>query len=206
MADMLKQADEMQKTIDTHGEDARHHRGRWPPPRTTWSARCTNMTVDITELRDHIADFDDFFRPLRNYFYWEPHCFDIPVCWSMRSIFDTLDGIDTMTDDIQDLLPDMERLDALMPQMVALMPAMIATMKTMKNMHADHVSGPEGHAGSDATAMQDNSTAMGQAFDAVQERRLLLPAAGGLREPRLQARHEDVPVPGRTRGAVHHQP
>ena len=27
-----------------------------------------------------IANFDDFFRPIRNYFYWEPHCFDIPVC------------------------------------------------------------------------------------------------------------------------------
>ena len=53
------------------------------------------MTVDIAELRDNIANFDDFFRPLRNYFYWEPHCFDIPVCWAIRSMFDTLDGIDT---------------------------------------------------------------------------------------------------------------
>ena len=52
--------------------------------------------VDIKELRDHIADFDDFFRPLRNYFYWEPHCFDIPICWSIRSVFDTLDGIDAI--------------------------------------------------------------------------------------------------------------
>ena len=46
------------------------------------------------ELRDSIADFDDFFRPLRNYLYWEPHCFNIPVCWAIRSIFDTLDGVD----------------------------------------------------------------------------------------------------------------
>ena len=58
------------------------------------------MAVDIAELRDHIADFDDFFRPLRNYLYWEPHCYNIPVCWSMRSLFDSLDGIDTMTDDV----------------------------------------------------------------------------------------------------------
>ena len=64
------------------------------------------MTVDIAELRDHIADFDDFFRPLRNYFYWEPHCYDIPVCWSIRSVFDTLDGVDTLTDDIQQLVPE----------------------------------------------------------------------------------------------------
>ncbi len=64
-----------------------------------------DMTADVAELRDNIADFDDFFRPIRNYFYWEPHCYDIPVCWSIRSIFDTLDGIDMMTDDIQQLMP-----------------------------------------------------------------------------------------------------
>ncbi len=37
------------------------------------------MTVDIAELRDYIANFDDFFRPIRNYFYWEPHCYNIPL-------------------------------------------------------------------------------------------------------------------------------
>ncbi len=30
------------------------------------------------ELRDHIADFEDFWRPIRSYFYWEKHCYDIP--------------------------------------------------------------------------------------------------------------------------------
>jgi RND superfamily putative drug exporter len=58
------------------------------------------MAVDIAELRDHISDFDDFFRPIRNYLYWEPHCYDIPICLSLRSTFDALDGVDTMTDDI----------------------------------------------------------------------------------------------------------
>ena len=93
------------------------------------------MTVDIDELRDHIADFDDFFRPIRNYLYWEPHCFDIPVCWSIRSIFDTLDGIDTHDRRHQE--PDCRtwtRLDTLMPQLVALMPSMIETMKSMQNI------------------------------------------------------------------------
>jgi RND superfamily putative drug exporter len=93
-----------------------------------------NMAVDVAELRDRVSDFDDFFRPIRNYFYWEPHCFDIPACWSMRSIFDTLDGVDTMTDDFQNLLPHLERLDALMPQMVALMEPNINTMKSMRTM------------------------------------------------------------------------
>jgi RND superfamily putative drug exporter len=123
------------------------------------------MTVDVAELRDNIANFDDFFRPLRNYFYWEPHCYDIPICWAIRSIFDTLDGIDTMTDDIQALLPDMERLDQLMPQMVTLMPPMIDTMKTMRDMMLTMYASQKGMQDQMA-AMQENSTAMGEAFDA----------------------------------------
>ena len=55
-------------------------------------------TVDtVNELRDKIANVDDFFRPIRTYFYWEPHCYDIPVCWTFRSLFDALDGIDRLT-------------------------------------------------------------------------------------------------------------
>ena len=119
-ADMLVQADEMQTTIETMEKMSSSDRRRWPTSPTRWSPQTKDMTIDIAELRDNIANFDDFFRPLRNYFYWEPHCYDIPVCWSIRSIFDTLDGIDTMTDDIQQLLPDLERLDTLMPQLVAL--------------------------------------------------------------------------------------
>ena len=47
--------------------------------------KTNEMAVDVAELRDHIADFDDFLRPIRNYLYWEPHCYDIPMCWSTRS-------------------------------------------------------------------------------------------------------------------------
>ncbi len=163
MNDMLVQADEMQKTIDTM---------------TTMSALMAQMSatthemvakiqgtaVDVAELRDHIADFDDFFRPLRNYFYWEPHCNDIPVCWSIRSVFDTLDGIDTTTDDIQSLLPELQRLDSLMPQLVALMPQSIETMKSMRTMmltmHASQASQQD-----QTAAMNENSAAMGDAFN-----------------------------------------
>ncbi|WP_131805194.1 MMPL family transporter, partial [Mycolicibacterium canariasense] len=97
--------------------------------------------------------------------YWEPHCYDIPSCWAIRSIFDTLDGIDTMTDDIQQLMPDMERLDTLMPQMVALMPSMIATMKNMKTYMLTMYQTQKGIQ-DQMSAMQDNSSAMGEAFDA----------------------------------------
>ena len=163
MADMLVQADEMNTTIGTMEKMSALTKEM---AATTHSmvTKMKDMTVDIAELRDNIANFDDFFRPLRNYFYWEPKCFNIPICWAIRSIFDTLDGIDTMTDDIQQLMPDMERLDKLMPQMVTLMPPMIETMKTMKNMMLTMYATQKGMQDQMA-AMQDNSSAMGEAFD-----------------------------------------
>ena len=163
MADMLVQADEMQKTIDTMEQMSRLTQQM---AETTHSmvTKTKAMTVDIAELRDNIADFDDFLRPLRNYLYWEPHCYDVPMCWSIRSIFDTLDGIDTMTDDVQQLVPDLERLDALMPQLVALLPSQIETMKTMKTMMLTQRATQAGQQ-DQQEAMQENSTAMGKAFD-----------------------------------------
>jgi RND superfamily putative drug exporter len=164
MANMLKQADDMQTTIDTMTKMSSLME-QMAAVTHSMVSKVKGMTVDIAELRDNISNFDDFFRPLRNYFYWEPHCYDIPVCWSIRSIFDTLDGIDTMTDDIQALLPDMERLDALMPQLVTLMPSQIETMKSMKQMMLTMYATQKGTQ-DQQSAMQENSTAMGDAFDA----------------------------------------
>ena len=65
------------------------------------------------ELRDKIANFDDFFRPLRNYFYWEPHCFDTPICWALRSLFDALDGINQLTDQLDNVSAASPSLDEL---------------------------------------------------------------------------------------------
>jgi len=163
MADMLVQVDEMQKTIDSM-EKMQAITEQMAATTHSMVTKMKNMTLDVTEVRDHIADFDDFFRPIRNYFYWEPHCFDIPGCWAMRSIFDTLDGIDTMTDDIQKLMPDMERLDTLMPQMVVLMPSMIENMRTMQTYMLTMYQTQKGQQDQMA-AMSENSTAMGQAFD-----------------------------------------
>ncbi len=120
---------------------------------------------DTSDVRDHLADFDDFFRPIRNYFYWEPHCFDIPVCLAMRSIFESLDGIGKMSDDFQDLVPDMEHMADLMPKLVAVMPAQIQSLKNQKQTLLNQYQAQK--AQQDQTmAMQQNSTAMGEAFDA----------------------------------------
>ncbi|MCV7299890.1 MMPL family transporter [Mycobacterium barrassiae] len=164
MADMLVQADEMENTIATM-EKMSSLTEEMAATTHSMVTKMKSMTLDVAELRDNIANFDDFFRPLRNYFYWEPKCFNIPICWALRSIFDTLDGIDTMTTDIQELIPDMERLDALMPQMVALMPEMIKTMRTMRDMMLTMYATQKGMQDQMA-AMQENSSAMGEAFDA----------------------------------------
>ncbi len=163
-AGMLKQANDMQTTIDQM-QRMQNLTQQMSDVTHGMVVQMRVMVGDIKDLRDNIANFDDFFRPIRNYFYWEPHCFDIPVCSALRSVFDTIDGVDTMTDSIQTLLPLMERLDSLMPQLVAMMPEMIETMKGMKAMMLGMHSTQKGMQDQMA-AMQQDSAAMGEAFDA----------------------------------------
>ncbi|SON59087.1 Siderophore exporter MmpL4 [Mycobacterium simulans] len=164
MDDMLKQADAMQQSIDTM---QRMYDIMSQTVAVTHNMDLlTREMVGITsELRDHIADFDDFWRPIRSYFYWERHCFDIPICWSLRSIFDALDGLDQLTEKITELSGQLDKLDVLMPQMLAQLPPQIDTMKTMKTMMLSmHSSMSSLYDQMDV--MSQNSTAMGQAFDA----------------------------------------
>jgi uncharacterized membrane protein YdfJ with MMPL/SSD domain len=58
------------------------------------------------EMRDHLADFDDFVRPFRNYLHWEQYCYDIPVCSASRSVFEAIDGVDKFSDDMKALATD----------------------------------------------------------------------------------------------------
>ena len=98
-----------------------------PAPSPTSRPKAFQQTVATAQdLRDKIANFDDFFRPLRNYFYWEPHCFDIPACWALRSLFDALDGIDALTDQLSDVSASITKLDELQPKLLALIPPQIA--------------------------------------------------------------------------------
>ncbi|KAA8959246.1 RND family transporter [Mycobacterium sp.] len=163
MKDMLRMGEEMQTTINSMEkmlEITRHM------SETThdMDLRMHGMVADIQDLRDEISNFDDFWRPIRSYFYWEKHCFDIPICWSLRSIFDALDGVDTMTDDITNLLPDMDRLDTLIPQMLVVMPPMIATMKSMRIMQLT-MQQTMGGLQDQMAEMMKNQSAMGHAFD-----------------------------------------
>src|ERR1700739_2733063 len=90
------------------------------------------MKATLDEIRDHLADFDDGARPVRSYLYWEPHCFNIPVCWATRSVFEALDGVDTFSDNMKALLKDVGNIDAILPEMLAQFPPIIAVAKSMR--------------------------------------------------------------------------
>lgn len=122
------------------------------------------IVADTTEVRDRIADFDDFFRPLRGYLHWERHCFDIGVCWALRSAFDALDGVDKLADDLGGLVKDTDRLDSLMPQLISLLPPIIDATTTMRTMTMTMYSTFAGLL-DQMDAAQQNAAAMGQAFD-----------------------------------------
>ncbi|MCC9180392.1 RND family transporter [Mycolicibacterium mageritense] len=160
----LKQANELQTTIDSQ---ERLYKITLELAEVTRSMadKMDKTSQNLDEVRDHLADFDDQFRPLRNYFYWEPHCFDIPMCHSLRSIFDALDGISTMSDDFADIVPDLHHMAELTPQMAAVMPAMIQTMKNQKQYLLNQYQAQKAQQDQNI-ANQNNQTAMGQAFDA----------------------------------------
>jgi putative drug exporter of the RND superfamily len=122
------------------------------------------MKATTDEMRDHLADFDDFFRPLRNYFYWEPHCYDIPICYSMRSLFDGLDGVDRLSDNLNGLLANVTDLDKLMPQLANLLPPMISVSESMQTTMKAMYSTFNGLI-NQIERMTDTASAMGQAFD-----------------------------------------
>ncbi|MEE6175002.1 MMPL/RND family transporter [Mycobacterium sp. 050134] len=137
-AQMLEQADEMSRTVASM---ERMYTITSELSATTHSmvGRTHEMVETTQELRNNIADFEDFFRPLRSYFYWERHCFDIPICWSLRSIFDAIDGVDTLSDQLQGLTTDLDRMDQLIPQMLPVLKSTISSMTKMRDfMIATH--------------------------------------------------------------------
>lgn len=137
------------------------------------------MKVTLDQMRDRIADFDDAVRPIRNYFYWEPHCLNITVCEGIRAAFDATDGVSQFSDDMAALQTDMTAMiggmdqmvggmgdmNALFPQMVAEFGPLIGTatmmQQTLQTIHSTFDGMIE-----QMQAMTDTATAMGEAFDA----------------------------------------
>ncbi|MGB7145008.1 RND family transporter [Mycobacterium sp.] len=163
MDDMLKQADELEVTMNR----MRHMYGLMRELTTTTHkmvGETKEMQAVTEELRDDIANFEDTWRPVRSYFYWEKHCYDIPICFSLRSVFDAVDGVDEIDEKFQILTKDFDQLDSLMPQMIAEFPPMIDSMESMRKMMLTMHSTMSGIFGQ-MDDLSNNATAMGHAFD-----------------------------------------
>jgi putative drug exporter of the RND superfamily len=162
--DMLKQADLMNQQIAI----MKHMYALQQDITAT-----THHTIGITkemaaithELRDHMSDFEDMWRPIRSYFYWEKHCYDIPICWSLRSVFENFDGVDTLNDKIDVLVKYLDEMDALLPQLLEQFPATIAVAEHSRTMLLKAHSTMAGTLNAMDEA-SDNVMAMGEAYDA----------------------------------------
>jgi RND superfamily putative drug exporter len=163
MADMLKMSDDLGAMI---GSMERMYGLLGQMSNTTHHmvGDMDEMKATLDEMRDHLADFDDFARPLRGYLYWEQHCFNIPVCWAARSVFEAIDGVDKFSENMDALLKDMNNVDALLPRMLAEFPPIIAVAKSMRGTLLTLHSSFSGLV-TQMSRMTDTAGAMGHAFD-----------------------------------------
>jgi RND superfamily putative drug exporter len=84
----------------------------------------TVLTVEDLEhvandINEEVSNLDDFFRPIKSYFYWDKHCFDIPICWALRSVWDTIDQIDHLAEDINKTRISLVEVDKAFPPIIA---------------------------------------------------------------------------------------
>ena len=86
------------------------------------------------QARDHLADYEDFFRPLRNYFHWEQHCFDIPICWAFRSLLESVDSLDGLTDELGNEVHGIQIIDTVTPQIITQIQAVATNLKQIQSL------------------------------------------------------------------------
>jgi RND superfamily putative drug exporter len=161
--DLLKQAGEIDNTIGVLKQQLSLQKQSAAATHEQVEA-FHDTVVTVNDLRNKLADFDDQFRPLRNYFYWEPHCFDIPMCSALRSVFDSLDGISDLSDKFGNITASLDKLDALQPQLVALIPPQIAIQERNRELTLSNYA-TTGGTNSQSDEALKNATAMGKAFD-----------------------------------------
>jgi RND superfamily putative drug exporter len=164
MDDMLKMSDDLGAMIGSM-ERMENLLGQMSNTTHHMLGDMSEMKATLDEMRDHLADFDDFARPLRSYLYWEQHCYDIPVCWATRSVFEAIDGVDKFSDNIKALLQDVSNVDAILPQMMQQFPPIIAVAQSMRGSLLTMHSSFSGLV-TQMAQMTDTASAMGQAFDA----------------------------------------
>jgi RND superfamily putative drug exporter len=163
LANQLKTIDETNRSIDIL--EQQYQLSLQQTKLTQDSAAKSAALLQTTEeLRDNIANFDDQFRPIRNYFYWEPHCFDIPLCNATRNLFDALDGIDRVTDQTGAVQVNTDQLADLAPKLTALLPQTIASMKASRDLSLASYNSQKALL-DQLEAANNTALAMGEAFD-----------------------------------------
>lgn len=164
MNDILRMADDLQTQIDT--TQRQYEVSMDLANAADDSAKTTAVTSQITDtLRDHIADFDDTFRPVRTYFYWEKHCYDIPVCIGLRSLFDTFDGFDQLAEQFHYLTTDIAHTAQASRELTTLFPTLITTLKTTRGITLTLYQTFKAMI-DQMEAMSNTAIVMGQSFDA----------------------------------------
>ncbi len=162
-ADLLRQAGELRKTINILQQQ--YALQQQSAAATHEQTQSFHDTIGvINDLRDKLANFLDFFRPIQSYFYWEKHCYDIPACFAFRSAFESADSVDQLTEQFQSITASLDKLDALQPQLVALLPPQIASQLTNLELTLNNYATNSGINNQSAFA-NDNPAALGQAFD-----------------------------------------
>ncbi|WP_273736338.1 RND family transporter [Mycolicibacterium septicum] len=166
MDGMLKQADDMQRMITQM--EGTHNLMKLIGSITHNTVEVTGETAELTDdLMATVSNFDDFFRPIRNYLYWEGHCYDIPICFAVRSVFDALDSTDQLSLQMHKLLDNLVKVDGLQAQLVTQLPPMIEIMKSMRAMMLTMHSTMSGM----IAIMEEttsNASAMGKIYDGAQ--------------------------------------
>jgi RND superfamily putative drug exporter len=161
--DMLKQATELRKTINVLQQQYTLQQQLAAATHDQTQSFHDTLAL-MNEIRNSLANFDDFFRPIRSYFYWERHCYDIPACFALRSIFEALDSIDQLSEKFQQLTVSLDKLDAIEPRLVSLIPTQIDSQITNLQLTLTNYATNSG-INAQQQALTDNATAMGQAFD-----------------------------------------
>ena len=163
LADQLRTIDETNRSIDILEQQYQLSLEQTKLTQDS-AAKSADLLATTEKLRDNIANFDDQFRPLRAYFYWEPHCYDIPLCAAARSLFDALDGIDEVTDQTGAVQVNTDKLADLAPKLTALLPQTIASMKASRDLSLASYNSQKALL-DQMEATNDTALAMGQSFD-----------------------------------------
>jgi putative drug exporter of the RND superfamily len=162
--DILKQADQLRDTLGILNKQYTLQKDLAASTNDETQSFHDTIAV-INEVRDEIANFDDFLRPIRSYFYWEKHCYDIPACNAFRNVFNAIDSIDELSEEFTKLTTSLDKLDAGQQKLVTLLPPQIADQEKNLRLTLSNYATNSG-INAQTRANTDNATALGQAYDA----------------------------------------